>query len=86
MDTLTLDTLKVGESGTVTALYATDSMRRRLLDIGLTKGTTVTCLSLSPAGDPIAFYIRGATIALRRKDCVKIEITRQTDGETDGSH
>lgn len=82
MHITTLADLKIGESGKVTALFATDSMRRRLLDIGLTKNTVVTCVGCSPAGDPIAFNIRGGVIALRRNDCEKVHITR---GDTYGT-
>ncbi len=44
------------------------SMRRRLQDIGLIEGTKVECIQKSPSGDPIAFLIRGAVIALRTED------------------
>ena len=47
---------------------ATGAMRRRLQDIGLIEGTDIECLQKSPAGDPIAYYIRGAVIALRSVD------------------
>ncbi len=76
MRTTTLADLSANESGTVMALQSSDNMRRRLLDIGLTKNTVVTCVGQSPAGDPIAFNIRGSIIALRRTDCEKVMITR----------
>ena len=44
------------------------ALRRRLLDIGLIPGTRVTCTAVSPAGDPAAYLIRGAVIALRGRD------------------
>lgn len=66
--------LKVGESGTVKKLLSVGSMRRRLLDIGLINGTTVNCVGESPAGDPKAFLIRGAIIAIRSEDCKNILI------------
>ena len=66
--------LKVGESGTVKKLLSVGSMRRRLLDIGLINGTTVNCVGESPAGDPKAFLIRGAVIAIRSEDCKNILI------------
>ena len=47
-------------------------MRRRLQDIGLIEGTDVECLQKSPAGDPVAYYIRGAVIALRSEDSQNI--------------
>jgi len=49
-------------------------MRRRLLDIGLIENTDVECLGRSPGGDPTAFLIRGAVIAIRSEDCRDILI------------
>jgi ferrous iron transport protein A len=49
-------------------------MRRRLQDLGLVTGTHVTCLQRASAGDPTAYLIRGAVIALRRDDAVQIEM------------
>ena len=57
-----------GQRGTVRALGATGAMRRRMLDIGLAPGTEVECLGRSPAGDPSAYLIRGAVIAIRASD------------------
>ena len=47
-------------------------MRRRLQDIGLIEGTEVECVQKSPAGDPVAYRIRGALIALRSEDSSNI--------------
>lgn len=66
--------LKVGENGTIKKLLSTGSMRRRLLDIGLINDTNVTCVGQSPTGDPKAFLIRGAVIAIRSEDCKNILI------------
>jgi ferrous iron transport protein A len=63
-----LNTLKEGQSARVAGLTADGPMRRRLLDIGLIEGTKVECLQKSPAGDPVAYAIRGAVIALRAED------------------
>ena len=63
-----LNELKVGQRGTVSQLLSYTSMRRRLQDIGLIEGTKVECIQKSPSGDPIAFLIRGAVIALRTED------------------
>ena len=65
---LSLSDLPEGEKGRVTSLLSTGSMRRRLQDIGLVEGTRIECLQKSPAGDPIAYLIRGAVIALRCED------------------
>ncbi|MBQ8648901.1 MAG: ferrous iron transport protein A [Clostridia bacterium] len=71
----TLDILKPGQTAVVVKLNSVGSMRRRLLDIGLVEGTRVECLGKSPSGDPSAFLIRGAVIAIRSEDCRDIEIT-----------
>lgn len=63
-----------GEKATVSALRTEGSMRRRLLDIGLIENTDVECLGRSPAGDPSAYLIRGAVIAIRAADCRDILI------------
>lgn len=63
-----LSSLREGETGLVATLLAAGSLRRRLLDIGLTEGTPVRCLLHSPFGDPAAYEIRGAVFALRQED------------------
>ena len=68
--------LKVGERGRVVALKNVGSMRRRLLDIGLADGTTVECVGRSAGGDPAAYLIRGAVIAIRDRDSENILIER----------
>lgn len=66
---LRLCDLAPGQTATVRSLQATGSIRRRLLDIGLVENTPVECLGRSPAGDPSAYLIRGAVIAIRAEDC-----------------
>ena len=63
-----LSDLRPGQRGIVRALHSTGAMRRRLLDMGLTENTGVECLGRSPGGDPAAFLIRGAVIAIRDSD------------------
>lgn len=60
--------LSPGQCGVVTAVRAGGSMRRRFLDIGLIENTPVTCVGRSPCGDPSAYLIRGAVIAIRACD------------------
>lgn len=64
-----LSDIKPGQRAVVAALQSTGSMHRRLLDIGLVENTEVECLGRSPGGDPSAFLIRGAVIAIRSEDC-----------------
>ena len=66
MNPSSLNSLRVGQS--VSQIEAEPAMRRRLRDIGLIPGTRVTCTAVSPAGDPAAYLIRGAVIALRGRD------------------
>lgn len=69
-----LNDIVPGQTATVKKLLSTGGIRRRLLDIGLTDNTKIECLGRSPCGDPIAFLIRGAVIAIRSEDCNNILI------------
>lgn len=63
-----LSEMTPGERGRVSVLRNGGSMRRRLMDIGLIVGARVECVGRSPGGDPAAYLIRGAVIAIRRED------------------
>lgn len=69
--------IKPGQRARVAQLNTKGSMRRRLLDIGLVNGTLVECLGESPAGDPRAYLIRGAVIAIRSRDCRDILVYKE---------
>nr|WP_330400741.1 FeoA family protein [Lacrimispora amygdalina] len=69
-----LTDLKRGQKGVISCLTACDDMRRRLQDMGLIEGTVVECVGKSPLGDPTAFLIRGAVIALRNEDSGRVLI------------
>lgn len=71
---LCLNDIAPGEHAVISSLQSTGSMRRRLLDIGLIENTDVECIGRSPGGDPSAFLIRGAVIAIRSEDCANIFI------------
>ena len=66
--------MKIGEKGIIKNIEAKEDIKRRLLDIGLIKGTRVECILKSPFKDPTAYLIRGAIIAIRKEDCNKIEV------------
>ena len=68
MERCSLSDIQPGQRAEVVALRVSGAMRRRLLDIGLIENTSVTCLGRSPLGDPSAYRIRGAVIALRAED------------------
>ena len=69
-----LSSLKIGEKCVVRGLNAEGKERRRMLDLGLIRDTTVEAALKSPSGDPVAYYIRGALIALRSEDAAKVQI------------
>lgn len=63
-----------GDKAIVRNLNTTGSMRRRFLDIGIVKDTVIECIGRSPLGDPSAYFIRGAVIAIRDQDAESIEV------------
>lgn len=82
MNEVPLYTLAAGDTATVSALTASGTMRRRLQDIGITAGATVDCVGHAPSGDPAAYRICGAVIAIRRADAADIlVIPRARDAE-----
>ena len=70
--TISLHDLPIGKLGKVKRLTAKGGIRRRLMDLGLVENTMVEALRKSPFGDPIAYQIRGAVIALRSEEASKI--------------
>ncbi len=69
-----LSTLPIGTPAKVQNHSAKGDLRRRLFDMGLTPACPVTCLYESPFGDPRAYYIRGATIALREEEAKQVTV------------
>jgi ferrous iron transport protein A len=67
-----LNLLPLGRKAKVRALTSDGPARRRMLDLGLISDTTVEALQKSPSGDPTAYSIRGAVIALRSEEASKI--------------
>ncbi len=70
----TLDQLKVGESATVARLHGEGAVKRRIMDMGLTKGTAVTVRKVAPLGDPIELTIRGYELSIRKDEAAKVEV------------
>ena len=66
--------LKKGQKCRIDKILENGDIKRRLLDIGLVENTLVECVETSPLGDPKAFLIRDAVIALRQTDCKNITI------------
>lgn len=70
----TLDRLPVGRQATVAALRAPADQSRRLLELGFIPGRPVAAVQESPWGDPVAYAVCGAVIALRRADARLIAV------------
>lgn len=73
---MTLDQLKIGESGRIVAVGGEGALRRRLLDMGLTPKTKIYVRKVAPMGDPIELHLRGYELTLRLEDAQKIEIVK----------
>ncbi len=76
----TLDMVSTGEFATVTAVNTQLSLKQRLYDIGLVPGTKIKVVHQSPSGNPRAYLVRGAVIALRNCDAEKISVRVEGDG------
>ncbi|GBD31803.1 MAG: hypothetical protein KatS3mg081_1547 [Gemmatimonadales bacterium] len=72
-----LGSLRPGDRAWVLSLAADGAEEARLLDLGFTPGSAVECVFGSPMGDPIAYRVRGALVALRRAQSEKIMVTRR---------
>lgn len=72
---VSLNNLPLMQTGFVDSLSDESSIKRRLLDLGIIKGTKITPILISPSGDPTAFEIRGCLIALRGEDSKNIYVS-----------
>lgn len=74
MQSISLCELKHGQRAIVTAVNVCGSLRRRLQDIGLVPNAKVECINSGLFGDPVAYLIRGAVIALRKEDSSAVSV------------
>ena len=70
----TLREVQVGETATVVKLHGEGATKRRIMDMGLTKGTEVYIRKVAPLGDPVEITIRGYELSIRKADAELIEI------------
>ncbi len=70
----TLRETKVGETAVVVKLHGTGALKRRVMDMGITKGVELYIRKVAPLGDPIEITVRGYELSLRRDDVDIIEI------------
>ncbi len=77
----TLSSLLPGESATVECILTHKPIRRRLQDLGLIKGQSVTCLQKSFFGDPTAYLVRNVVVAIRDEDADEVLLGQAVDYE-----
>lgn len=70
----TLKDVKVGETATVVRLYGEGATKRRIMDMGITKGVQVLVRKVAPLGDPMELSVRGYELSVRKADAEMIEI------------
>ena len=70
----TLKEVKVGEDAVVKRLHGEGATKRRIMDMGITKGTAVHVRKVAPLGDPIELTVRGYELSIRKADAEMIEV------------
>ena len=71
----TLKQVKSGETVTVVKLHGEGAVKRKIMEMGVTKGTEVFVRKIAPLGDPIEVTVRGYELSLRKADADFIEVT-----------
>ncbi len=69
-----LNEVKPGQSCRVIKLYDTGQTRRRIMDMGITRGAEITVRKVAPLGDPVDMTVRGYHLSLRKSDTSQIEV------------
>lgn len=70
----TLKEVKIGQTVTVVKLHGEGAIKRRIMDMGITKGTEVYVRKVAPLGDPIEVTVRGYELSIRKADAEMIEV------------
>ncbi len=71
---MTLKQLEIGRTATVSKIGGAEAVKRRIMDMGITKGVPVTVRKIAPLGDPIEITVRGYELSLRKADAEYIEV------------
>ena len=77
----TLKELKVGDTARVVKLYGEGAVKRRIMDMGLTKGVDVQIRKVAPLGDPIEVTVRSYELSIRKADAEIIEVETVRNNE-----
>ena len=70
----TLRDVKVGEKATIVRLHGEGALKRRIMDMGITKGVEIFIRKVAPLGDPVEVNVRGYELSLRKADAEMIEV------------
>ena len=70
----TIGDMKIGETAKVVRLDGEGAVKRRIMDMGLTKGAQVTVRKVAPLGDPIELTVRGYELSIRKDEAAKVEV------------
>ena len=70
----TLKDVKCGQAATVSRLHGSGAVKRRIMDMGITRGTEIFVRKVDPLGDPIELNVRGYELSLRKEDASMIEV------------
>lgn len=74
-DIMTLKDVSIGKTVKVLKLNGEGALRRRIMDMGITKGVKITVRKVAPLGDPLELTVRGYELSLRKSDAELIEVT-----------
>ena len=69
-----LNKVKIGSSAKVIKLHGEGATKRRIMDMGITKGTEVNVVKVAPLGDPIELSVRGYQLSIRKSDAEMIDV------------
>ena len=75
----TLKDIAPGKSATVVRLHGEGAVKRRIMDMGITKGVNVSVRKVAPLGDPIELTVRGYELSIRKEDASAIEVEYNQD-------
>lgn len=70
----TLKSVEIGQTATVIKLHGEGAVRRRIMDMGVTRGTSIYVRKVAPLGDPFEVTVRGYELSIRKEDAEMIEV------------
>ncbi len=76
-DVVTLRDIPIGQTATVVSLTGEGALKRHIMDMGITKGTTIYVRKVAPLGDPLEVTVRGYELSLRKSEAQNVVVTPQ---------